>query len=186
MTFADQLRAMGACADAVAWVGSRTAEQAWAKCERGDWMAWLTQRLDLDSRRVAADIAERVWHLVRPKSRLACAWAIDCARRGADKDERNAAGAAAGDAAGDAAGGAAGDAAWAAARAAAWAAARDAAGDPARAAAWAAAWGAAGDAAGDAAGRDAERRAQADIMREYFSWQKIAKAMVSCRGKGQT
>ena len=118
MTFADKLHKMNACPEAVAWVGDRTLQQAWTECERGDWMAWLTYRLRLDSRNAAADIAERVWHLVEPESQLACAWAIDCVRRGADKDERAAAGAAA----------------WAAAEAAAEAAERAAAGDAERAA----------------------------------------------------
>ena len=36
MTFADQLRKMSACSDAVAWVGDRTLQQAWTTCERGD------------------------------------------------------------------------------------------------------------------------------------------------------
>jgi hypothetical protein len=113
---ASKLRAMGACPEAIEWVGTRTLRQAWNECERGDWMAWLTQKLRLDSRSAAADMAERVWHLVTPESQLACAWAIDCARRGADNDEMWAAVAAAGDAAGGAV-----DAAWAAW--AAWAAA---------------------------------------------------------------
>ena len=118
MTFADQLRKMNACPEAIVWVGDRTLQQAWAECERGDWMAWLTFELRLDSHRAAADMAERVWHLVKPDSQLACAWAIDCARRRADEDEMDAAWAA----------GAAGAAAWAAGAAA------GAAGDATRAA----------------------------------------------------
>jgi len=172
MTFADQLRNMGACPEAVEWVGTRTLEQAWATCQRGEWMAWLTHRLQLDSRKAAADIAERVWYQVKPESRLACAWAIDAARRGADAKEM----AAAGDACADAA--------WADARAATWAAAMAASRGDAWAAAWAAAsWAAAGVAAWAAtqaspcSARDAELAAQADIMRQHFSATQIAEAV---------
>jgi hypothetical protein len=174
MAFADQLRAMNACDEAVAWVGSRTLRQAWTECERGDWMAWLTAKLHLDSRAAAADMAERVWHLVEPDSQLACAWAIDCARRNADDEERDAAV----DAAGAAAVAAALAAARAAAGAAAWAAAGAAAGAAARAAAGDAALAAARAAAGAAAWAD-ENKAQADTMREHFTWQQISAALAA-------
>ena len=145
-----QLTQLHACPEAVAWVGTRTLPEAWHDCERGDHMAWLAMKLGLDTRRAAADIAERVLHLAEPESQLACAWAIDCARRGADDDEM----AAAGDAVAGAAAGAARDA-----RDAAWAV-------------WAA-W-----AAGDAAW-DAERYAQANIMRRHFSAAQIGRALAS-------
>jgi len=170
MTFAEQLRQLSACPEAIAWVGERTLDQAWTQSDRGDWMAWLTWELRLNSRAAAADMAERVWHLVEPDSQLACAWAIDCARRGADGDEMLAAWYAAWDAA-RAAARAARAAAWAAADAAgdaAWAA-RAAAGDAARAA------GAAG--AAEAAAKAAERLGQADIMRSHFTAAQIAEAL---------
>jgi len=47
-TLHDQLVAIRACSDAVEWVGTRTIEQAWAECERGDWMLWLAGRIDID------------------------------------------------------------------------------------------------------------------------------------------
>jgi len=168
MNLREQLRAMDACREAVEWVGDRTLAQAWAECPRGDWMAWFTRRLHLDSRAAAADMAERVWHLVPADAQLACAWAIDAARRGADADEMQAAAAAAAVAA------AAWDAAYAAWAAAAAATAWDVADAAADAAAWAAAW--AADAA-VAGARTAERAAQADIMREHFTYDQIAKAM---------
>ena len=175
MNLREQLQSMDACSEAVEWVGERTLEQAWAECPRGSWMAWLTRRLHLDSRAAAADMAERVWHLVPADAQLACAWAIDAARRGADADEMQAA-----------AGAAAAAADAAAADAAAAAAAADAAADAAAAddaAADAAAW--AADAAADTAwaaaaaagARTAERAAQADIMREHFTYDQIAKAI---------
>lgn len=151
MSFADQLRAMKACHEAVAWVGNRTLAQAWNECERDDWMAWLLYNLRFDFRACVADIAESVWHLVEPDSQLACAWAIDCARRGADEDEMAAAGAAA----------------WAAG-AVAWAAAG--------AVAWAVAWAAAGSAAGAAAGAK-QRALNCAIIREHFTAAMIAERM---------
>ena len=48
MTLHDQLVAIRACSDAVEWVGTRTIEQAWTACERGDWMLWLAGRIDID------------------------------------------------------------------------------------------------------------------------------------------
>ena len=163
-TFREQLIDLKACPEAVAWVGERTLEQAWTECNRSDWMGWLTQKCRLDSRKAAADMAERVWHLVKPEAQLACAWVIDCARRGADAEEMEAAYDAA------VAAYAAADAAAYAAYAAAYAAhaAADAAADAAAAAAAAAAY---------AAARIAERAAQADIMRSHFTWQDIERAM---------
>ena len=40
-TFKRRLQSYGACEDAVEWVGERTLAQAWAECERADWMLWL-------------------------------------------------------------------------------------------------------------------------------------------------
>ena len=41
MTFQDQLKKLGACSDAVEWVGNRTAQKAWDECKKGNWMLWL-------------------------------------------------------------------------------------------------------------------------------------------------
>ena len=41
----DRLIKMGACEDAVAWVGDRDITAAWAECQRADWMLWLAGRL---------------------------------------------------------------------------------------------------------------------------------------------
>jgi len=178
-TFREQLIGLKACPEAVAWVGERTLEQAWTECNRSDWMAWLTRKCELDSREAAADMAERVWHLVKPEAQLACAWVIDCARRGADREEMDAAyGAAAAAAYGAAEAARAARAAYAAydaAYAAAYGAAYDAAYDAARAAR--AAYAADAADAAYAAARKAERAAQADIMRSHFTWQDIERAM---------
>jgi hypothetical protein len=44
MTFRDELIEMGACQSAIDWVGDRTERDAWAECERADWMLWLAPR----------------------------------------------------------------------------------------------------------------------------------------------
>ena len=45
-TFREKLNNLNACSEAQDWVGNMTAEQAWASCERGDWMLWLLGRFD--------------------------------------------------------------------------------------------------------------------------------------------
>jgi len=35
------LKKLGACKEAVEWVGDRDLQTAWKDCERGDWMLWL-------------------------------------------------------------------------------------------------------------------------------------------------
>jgi hypothetical protein len=38
----EKLHILRACREAIVWVGGQeTYEQAWATCERGDWMLWL-------------------------------------------------------------------------------------------------------------------------------------------------
>jgi hypothetical protein len=44
MTFAEQLKAMGACASARDWVGARDLPTAWAECQEPSWMFWLAGR----------------------------------------------------------------------------------------------------------------------------------------------
>lgn len=81
MTFADELRAMGACDDAIAWVGDRTLAEAWTECERSNWMMWLLRRrVSVDKRlsvALAIAFAERVLHLARSSEARA---AVDAAR----------------------------------------------------------------------------------------------------------
>ena len=35
------LKQIHACNEAIDWVGERTLAEAWAECERADWMLWL-------------------------------------------------------------------------------------------------------------------------------------------------
>ena len=162
-SFADRLRELEACEDSVEWVGDRDLSTAWSECETPEWMFWLVgimaDKPGWTTRKqivlVAADIAESVIHLVRPKDKDVCIAAIQAARDCAEgKIDQAAARAAA-------------YAADAAARAAAYAA-RDAA-YAARAAAYAAdaAARAAADAAADAAARAA---AYAEKRKEICQW----------------
>jgi hypothetical protein len=45
MTFRDDLARIQACEPAIKWVGKKTLEEAWATCERADWMVWLLFRI---------------------------------------------------------------------------------------------------------------------------------------------
>ena len=40
MKVKELLEKMGACKDAIAWIGEKTVKEAWETCERGDWMLW--------------------------------------------------------------------------------------------------------------------------------------------------
>ena len=67
MNFAEKLRRMGACGEAIAWVGERTLEQAWAECKNPHWMLWLASRATVDARETVlcgCEIARTVLHLV--------------------------------------------------------------------------------------------------------------------------
>lgn len=39
------LKKLGACKEAVEWVGDKTLEEAWNICERADWMVWLCGKM---------------------------------------------------------------------------------------------------------------------------------------------
>src|SRR5580704_11363598 len=53
MTIGDRLEKMGACSNSVKWASNYTSnEQAWADCERGDWMLWIAGRLSKDRKQV--------------------------------------------------------------------------------------------------------------------------------------
>ena len=45
MTLVDNLKKLGACSEAVEWAATqKSMKDAWANCERGDWMLWLLAR----------------------------------------------------------------------------------------------------------------------------------------------
>ena len=146
---AAKLNAMCACQEAMCWIGSRSIEKAWSECERSDWMLWLLRILALNDPRcrlAAADFAERAWHHIQDEGvKLAAAWAIDAARRFArgETDREETD------------------------------AARHATAATTAAAAYAATTAAAAYAATYAAAAAGERRAQADILRGYFTAKEI-------------
>ena len=177
-TFKERLVEMNACPAAVEWVGERTLKQAWAECERGDWMLWFAAKMDVDIRtltKAKVSTARLVQHLMEDERSLK---ALDVAESFAEgratRQELDAAVAAADAAAAAyaAAAVAAADAAAAdsaAAAVAAYAAAIDAA---YAAAAYAAA------AAADAADADA---ADADAADAYAKKELLKKSAEICR-----
>src|SRR5579863_714630 len=46
MTLKKLLASLGACQEAVQWIGERDLKTAWAECERGDWMLWLSGKME--------------------------------------------------------------------------------------------------------------------------------------------
>jgi len=44
VAFKDKLKLMSADEGFIEWVGGRTLKEAWAECQRGDWMLWLAAR----------------------------------------------------------------------------------------------------------------------------------------------
>ena len=163
-----QLRALGACADAVEWVGDRTLAQAWSECHRADWMFWFLERSKGWSRdalnECLIDIMALALEAARPTCERESYWAQVEAAHAQTRDAiRNKGDLSAAALAADAAAGAA----WAAADAAADAAALAAAWAAAWAAADAAAW-AAADAAAWAAAWAAARAEIANIVRQHF------------------
>ena len=166
----DKLNKLNACKSSIEWLESRTSEEMWNDCPRGDWMLWLLSSLKLDKRRLTlckGKCAETVKHLMEDNRSInAVEVAIRYGHNEATEEELTAAAADAAayaDAACAAAAYAAATAAYAAAYADAAAAAAYAA-DAADVAAYAdAAYAAA------AAARKQNQRQTADIIRSIIS-----------------
>lgn len=86
-----QLRDMGACDEALKWVGEQlqrwpdlTLEQAWLMCPKPEWMAWLARHLspELEQRAAAAFHAPGRWiedlHRMIPGADIATAMRERC------------------------------------------------------------------------------------------------------------
>ena len=59
--FAQQLKDLGACEEAIEWVNGRSLRKCWQVADRGDWMLWLAGKLDIDRKLLvlaACDCAE--------------------------------------------------------------------------------------------------------------------------------
>jgi len=82
MTFKDKLIELGACKEAIEWVGDKTLQESWGTCPRGDWMLWLHAKLFPEKVRervaCAAECVATVSHLLTDKRSLN---AIKVARR---------------------------------------------------------------------------------------------------------
>ena len=169
-TFKDLLKKLNACKEATEWAGDKTIEEVVAACHRGDWLLWLSQKINIGLQPLTlakGHCANTVRHLMKDeRSVKAIDAAISFGEGKVLKDELDAAYAAA--YAADAAAYAAADAAAYAAAPAAYAAAyaADAAAPAAAYAADAAAYAAY---AADAA--DAKKENQlitADICRKFI------------------
>ena len=66
-----KLKKLNACPDAIEWAKTQKSfKVAWENCERGDWMLWLAQKLDVDDRKLTlakALCAKQVEHLMKDK-----------------------------------------------------------------------------------------------------------------------
>jgi hypothetical protein len=83
MPFRGRLIKMGACPEAVEWVGSRGLSAAWRECERADWMLWFAARVEIDRKALvlaACDCAETALRFV-PEGEDRPRVAIETARR---------------------------------------------------------------------------------------------------------
>ena len=48
----DELIAMDACSEAVAWIGDRTLPEAWAECKQPRWMFWWLGRCGVERQKL--------------------------------------------------------------------------------------------------------------------------------------
>ena len=48
MTSKEILTKLGACPNAIAWIGDMTPAEGWERCERGDWMLWFAVMIGVD------------------------------------------------------------------------------------------------------------------------------------------
>jgi hypothetical protein len=190
-TVDDFFAKLGACSEAAEWAKSaKSLREAWETCQRPDWILWALERIDFrDDRkfRLYACACARgtpladgrtLWELLADKrSRTAVEVAERYAEGNATEIERNAAWSAAWNAAGNAA--------WnadkAAAKAAAYAAAY-AAGNAFYAYA-SAADAAVAYAAGNADARKTVREWQANILRQWISWNEVEAAIDAWKAK---
>ena len=64
----EQLIKLDACTAARVWVGNKELSEAWATCDRGDWMLWYAKRVGVNLRTLTAAKAEcaaLVLHLMK-------------------------------------------------------------------------------------------------------------------------
>jgi hypothetical protein len=172
MKFKQKLIKLGACEEAIRWVGDRTMEEAFRDCPRADWILWAHEKFFPEKKRervlAAAHCANTVRHLMQDdRSKKAVDTAIRYGEGKATEEELQFAADAAAEAADYAAAAFSFFTADYAAAAAAYAAAADAA-------AYAA------DAAVDGSAdyitlKERYLQKTADICRKYLEFEKITK-----------
>ena len=52
--FSQKLTTLNACSEAREWAEGKDLATAWARCERGDWMLWLAQKVGVELRPLTA------------------------------------------------------------------------------------------------------------------------------------
>lgn len=96
MRFKEHLIELGACDEAVEWVGRRGIRRAWTECEHGGWMMWLLAKTGFDQKAfvlIASSCAERALVRVptgedRPAKAIATARAWTRGEATADEAKR--------------------------------------------------------------------------------------------------
>jgi hypothetical protein len=80
MTFKEQLENINACEEALNWLGNKTLQEAFATCERADWMLWAYAKLYPDNLReltlAKGHCVNTIRHLMRDDRSIA---AVDAA-----------------------------------------------------------------------------------------------------------
>jgi hypothetical protein len=83
MSFKDELITLGACKEAIKWVGDKPRFEVWETCRRGDWMLWVASKKNVDRKLLvlaACDCAELADKYLNDKSREPARKAIAMAR----------------------------------------------------------------------------------------------------------
>ena len=73
MSLRKKLLKIKACQDGVEWLADQTAEDAWATCQRGDWMLWVGSRCGVDFQTITltkVKCARLVQHLMQDQRSL--------------------------------------------------------------------------------------------------------------------
>jgi len=76
------LESLTACEEAIRWYNDKDSKEAWAICERGDWLLWIAANLKVDRKLIvlaACDCAEQSLYLI-PKGEERPKKAIETAR----------------------------------------------------------------------------------------------------------
>jgi len=89
-----KLEKLNACREAIEWVKTqKSPTDAWQNCERGDWMLWITKRLNLDDRKLTlakAMCVKQIEHLMKDqRSKDTLQAAIDYGNGKISREELN-------------------------------------------------------------------------------------------------